>query len=66
MQLRRRLPILSLLTCLALSEASVARGETLVIAADLWCPINCAADSPRPGTSSTVPRRGRPSARGQW
>ena len=49
MQLRRRLPILSLLVCLALSAAGVARGETLVIAADLWCPINCAADSPRPG-----------------
>ena len=49
MQLRRRLPILSLLACLALSAAGVARGETLVIAADLWCPINCAVDSPRPG-----------------
>ena len=49
MQLRRRLPILSLLACLSLSTAGVARGETLVIAADLWCPINCAADSPRPG-----------------
>ncbi len=49
MQLRRRLPILSLLACLALSAAGVARGEVLVIAADLWCPISCAADSPRPG-----------------
>ena len=44
MQLRHRLPILSLLACLSLSTAGVARGETLVIAADLWCPINCAAD----------------------
>ena len=49
MQLRHRLPILSLLACLSLSTAGVARGETLVIAADLWCPINCAADSPKPG-----------------
>lgn len=24
-------------------------GETLVIAGDLWCPVNCAPDSPRPG-----------------
>ena len=32
MQLRRRLPIISLLACLALSAAGVARGEALVIA----------------------------------
>lgn len=51
MQLRRRLPlptrILSLLACLALS--GLARGETLVVAADIWCPINCEPGSARPG-----------------
>ena len=51
MQPRRRLPLrlrlLPLLACLACN--SVARGETLVIAADIWCPINCAPDSERPG-----------------
>lgn len=51
MQPRRRLPLrlrlLPLLACLACS--GVARGETLVIAADIWCPVNCAADSERPG-----------------
>lgn len=49
MQPRRRLPILSLFTCLLLSQSGMVRGETLVIAADLWCPINCSPDSPRPG-----------------
>lgn len=51
MQPRRRLPLLSpLLTLLAcLATVGQAHGETLVIAADPWCPINCAADAPRPG-----------------
>lgn len=47
----RRLPFvaraLSLLACLTATAA--AHGETLVIAADVWCPINCAADAPQPG-----------------
>jgi polar amino acid transport system substrate-binding protein len=51
MQSRRRLPLLARTLSLfaALAMAGAARGETLVIAADLWCPINCAADSPKPG-----------------
>ena len=51
MQLRRRLPhrlrLMPLLVCLAM--AGQARGETLVIAADIWCPINCAPAEERPG-----------------
>ena len=49
MSLRSRLPTLLLALLLCLSAAPAARGETLVIAADLWCPVNCAADAPRPG-----------------
>lgn len=33
----------------ALLLSGQAPGETLVIAGDLWCPFNCAPDSPRPG-----------------
>lgn len=33
----------------ALLLSGQAPGETLVIAGDLWCPVNCAPDSPRPG-----------------
>jgi polar amino acid transport system substrate-binding protein len=29
--------------------AGPARAETLVIAGDVWCPVNCAADALRPG-----------------
>ena len=50
MPLSSRLPALLpalLLACLMAVPA--ARGETLVIAADLWCPVNCETGSPRPG-----------------
>ena len=51
MQLRCRLlrpaKALTLLACLALS--GWVRAETLVIAADRWCPINCEPGSERPG-----------------
>ncbi|MDG9930011.1 MULTISPECIES: transporter substrate-binding domain-containing protein [unclassified Pseudomonas] len=43
-----RLPALIALLA-SLSAPLAARGETLVIAADPWCPINCAADAERPG-----------------
>lgn len=33
----------------ALLLSGQAPGDTLVIAGDLWCPVNCAPDSPRPG-----------------
>lgn len=51
MQLRRRLlPSLRLLPLLAcLVGSDLARGETLAIAADIWCPINCEPGSERPG-----------------
>lgn len=49
MPLRSRLPALLPALLLCLGAASAARGETLAIAADLWCPVNCAADAPRPG-----------------
>lgn len=49
MRSRPDLSTLSFLACLLLGSASVARGETLLIAADLWCPMNCAPDSPKPG-----------------
>jgi polar amino acid transport system substrate-binding protein len=51
MQSCRRLPLLVLALCLLAGPAPAgsARDETLVIAADLWCPINCAPDSPKPG-----------------
>ncbi|MDG9925291.1 MULTISPECIES: transporter substrate-binding domain-containing protein [unclassified Pseudomonas] len=49
MPLRSRLPALLPALLLCLSAAPAARGETLVIAADLWCPINCAPGSPKPG-----------------
>ncbi|MBC9249991.1 ABC transporter substrate-binding protein [Pseudomonas alcaligenes] len=39
--------VLSLLLCLA--ATGVARAETLVIAGDIWCPINCEPGSARPG-----------------
>lgn len=34
---------------LLLLGCGLARGETLVIAGDLWCPINCAVDAERRG-----------------
>jgi polar amino acid transport system substrate-binding protein len=51
MQPRRRLPLLAFALCLLAGPAPAgsARDETLVIAADLWCPVNCAADAARPG-----------------
>ncbi|MBD9414926.1 transporter substrate-binding domain-containing protein [Pseudomonas sp. PDM16] len=49
MELCSRLPTLFALLLAGLGFAVLARAETLVIAADPWCPINCAADSPRPG-----------------
>ncbi len=51
MRLHRHLPVLahalSLLLCL--SVPGLARAETLVIAGDIWCPINCEPGSARPG-----------------
>lgn len=38
-----------LLAMLWLLSAGTLRAETLVIAGDLWCPVNCAADAERPG-----------------
>lgn len=51
MQPRRRLPpSLRLLPVLAsLAVSGLVHGETLVIAADIWCPINCEPGSERPG-----------------
>ncbi|MEO4047397.1 transporter substrate-binding domain-containing protein [Pseudomonas sp. CAU 1711] len=37
------------LALLLIAPVLVARGETLVIAADVWCPINCQPGSQRPG-----------------
>lgn len=45
--LKSRWLALALLVAPLLSPQS--RAETLVIAGDIWCPINCAPDSPRPG-----------------
>ncbi|WP_437881081.1 substrate-binding periplasmic protein [Pseudomonas sp. LRF_L74] len=39
----------AVLLAMALLAMNAARGETLVIAGDTWCPINCASDSSRPG-----------------
>lgn len=51
MQSRRRLlpslRFLPLMVCL--SCGGLARAETVVIAADIWCPINCEPGSERPG-----------------
>lgn len=47
MPLRRLLAVHGLL--LLLGAASAARAETLVIAGDIWCPINCQPGSERPG-----------------
>ncbi|MDD0842848.1 substrate-binding periplasmic protein [Pseudomonas sp. Gutcm_11s] len=49
MDLCRRLPTLFALLLAGVGLAPSARAETLVIAADLWCPINCAPDAERPG-----------------
>jgi polar amino acid transport system substrate-binding protein len=51
MQSSRRLPLLALALCLLAGPASAgsARDDTLVIAGDIWCPVNCAPDSSRPG-----------------
>lgn len=38
-----------LLGMLWLLAAGTLRAETLVIAGDLWCPVNCATDAERPG-----------------
>jgi polar amino acid transport system substrate-binding protein len=35
--------------CGALLGATAARAETLVIAGDVWCPVNCAADAAQRG-----------------
>ncbi|WXL27272.1 transporter substrate-binding domain-containing protein [Ectopseudomonas mendocina] len=37
------------LLLLLLSYASISKAETLVIAGDEWCPVNCEASSSRPG-----------------
>lgn len=42
-----RFRLLPLLACLSLSAP--ANSETLVIAGDIWCPINCEAGGERPG-----------------
>ncbi|MGE8497631.1 MAG: substrate-binding periplasmic protein [Pseudomonas sp.] len=39
--------VIGLLSCVL--GAAAARAETLVIAADIWCPINCAEDAERRG-----------------
>ncbi|WP_394561246.1 substrate-binding periplasmic protein [Aquipseudomonas alcaligenes] len=49
MDLCSRLPTFSALLLVGLGLAPQVRAETLVIAADLWCPINCAPDAPQPG-----------------
>ncbi|MDH4560520.1 transporter substrate-binding domain-containing protein [Pseudomonas sp. BN411] len=45
--LKRRWQVLALLIVPLLFPT--ARAETLVIAGDIWCPINCQPGSPRPG-----------------
>lgn len=47
MPLCRLLAVYGLL--LLLAAASTARAETLVIAGDVWCPINCQPGAERPG-----------------
>lgn len=51
MRLRRHLSVLAqaLPLLLCLSAPGLARAETLVIAGDIWCPINCEPGSARPG-----------------
>jgi polar amino acid transport system substrate-binding protein len=36
-------------TLFLIGYAGLLRAETLIIAGDEWCPVNCAADSARPG-----------------
>jgi polar amino acid transport system substrate-binding protein len=45
----RLIPAALVLGLAALFASGSPKAETLVIAGDLWCPINCQPDSPRPG-----------------
>lgn len=42
---------------LALVATGTARADEIILAADTWCPYNCAADAPRPGYMVEIARQ---------